>query len=242
MIDEVDWRIKIAAKLAEDTLIKETGQVAEKGAIVKVISLIKLNKKKTLSIPVPELTALYISASKSAWDEYRKIRNQNNIDSSLKSEVTFSLDENAFDSIENLSISIIMAYCALEAFCNDAIPEDHEYWHTQKSDIILERSNKSDLERYFSTGYKIDVILPSVFEVESPKGKKAWQSYKKLKECRDALVHAKSSETRSVGLDDKNLWNKLFVIEKPYLLAKDIFSWFLRSKESLPVWFQKYPS
>lgn len=241
-MSEQDWRLKVWGIVSKDTNLPGGG-LAEKGAVCKVVSVVKLRKnKKTLTIPVPELSAVYINSSYDAWCKYKQIRKESDIDKSIKGDVSFKSDYQAFNAIEHLSVSVIMAYSAIEAFCNDSIPLNHEYWHNKKSEIIVEMSNKEDLERRFSTGEKLITILPEIFEVESPKGKKAWQSYIKLKKVRDSLVHAKSAEVRSVGEDENNLWDKLFLLEAPYILAKDVLDWYLKSKkENAPKWYSKYP-
>lgn len=239
-MDDQDWRLKAWGTVSERTRLPG-GEIAEKGSICKVVSVVNLSKK-TLTIPVPELSALYISSSKRAWDEYKEIRRKSNIDSSIKGEVSFSSDEEAFNALEKLSLSIVMAYSAIEAFCNDSIPSEHEYWHHKKSNVIVEKSDKDELERKFSTGDKLNTILPEIYLVEPPKGKRAWQSYVWLKRARDGLIHAKSNEVRSVGDDKKNLWDGLFSLGAPHKLAKDIFDWYLKpKKDSLPKWYLKYP-
>ena len=241
-MDEVDWRLKVSAKITEDTILPWNGQKILKGDTVKLVSVVNLPKKRTLSLPVPNLTALYISHSEKAWSEYWELRKKNNIDKSLKSEVCFKTDEDAFNALELIAMSVISAFTAIESFCNDSIPENHEVWHEKKSDIILEKSSKKEIERFFSIEKKLNDILPTIFSVNSPKGKSPiWVSYKKLKECRDALIHAKTNETRSVGADKVNLWDKLFKLQKPYILAKDVFNWYLADEKNKPYWYVKYP-
>lgn len=241
-MDERDWRLKVQVTLAQDAVLPWNGAKVFKGDQLNLVSLVTLPKNRILTIPVPDMTALYINSSAKAWEQYWDIRKQNRIDSSLKNEVSFSNEKQAFDALEGLTLSVISAFSAVESFCNDSIPNDHEYWHPRKSEIVLERSGKKELERYFSTENKLIDILPGIYNVGNPKGKSpVWESFKRLKACRDSLIHAKSSEVRSVGLDKKNLWNKLFVLGKPYLLAKDVFSWYLKNNEKQPLWFQKHP-
>ena len=135
-----------------------------------------------------------------------------------------------------------MAFSAIESFCNDSIPNDHEYWHNKNSSIVVEKSDKKDLERRFSTGEKLSLILPRIYGVDSPKGHQSWHSFVKLKRVRDALIHTKSAETRSVWKDQVNIWDKIFLLDTPYLLAKDVFDWFLGPmKTKAPNWYILYP-
>ena len=241
-MDEVDWRLKVTTTVAEDVTLPWNSQEVKKGDRIKVVSVVNLPKKKTLTIPVPNLTALYISNSSKEWSSYWALRKKHKIDTTLKNDISFKDDIAAFDALEHIASSVISAYTAIESFCNDSIPENHEYWHNRKSDVILEKSDKKGIERNFSTGKKLNEILPSIFNVEAPKGKSPiWVSYMELKTCRDGLIHAKSHETRSVGIDKTNLWDKLFKLKKPHLLAKDIFKWYLDSQEEKPMWYMRYP-
>lgn len=241
-MDEEDWRLKLAVMVAEEAVLPWNGHKISKGDRAKLVSIVDLPNKRALTIPVPNLTALYISQSEKAWASYWGLRTENKIDSSIKSEVVFSNDEIAFDALEQIAVSVISAYTAIEAFCNDSMPEGHEYWHQRKSDVIIEKSDKKAIERFFSVEKKLNEILPEIYSVGSPKGKSpVWESYKILKECRDGLIHAKSSETRSVAAGKKNLWDKLFRLQKPYLLAKDVFNWYLEKQKSVPIWYSKYP-
>ena len=241
-MDDVDWRLKVTTTVAEETILPWDGQKVSKGARLKLVSVVDLPEKKRLTLPVPDLTALYISNSEKSWSEYWALRKESKIDSSLKSDVIFKDDQIAFDALEKIATSVISAYTAIESFCNDSIPESHECWHSKRSEIILEKSGKKEIERYFSMERKLNEILPSIYEVEAPKGKSpVWVSYKKLKECRDALIHAKSHETRSVDTGRVNLWDKLFKLQKPHLLAKDVFNWYLKSSTRQPMWYREFP-
>jgi hypothetical protein len=241
-MDQHDWREKLTVTVSKETVLPWNNTVVPKGARLRLVSNVNLPKKRGLVLPVPSLTALYIGASEKAWEKYWGIRTNNKIDSSLKKQVEFRTDTEAFDAIENLANSVVSAYSALEAFCNESIPEDHEYWHHRKSEVILEKSDKKSIERYFSTSNKLQEILPAIFSVSSPKGHSpAWSSYKQLKLVRDGLVHAKSHETRSAQPNEKNLWDRLFTIPKPYRLAKDVFDWYLGAKDEVPNWYKNFP-
>lgn len=237
-----DWRLKINLTVTENTTLPWNGTEIKSGDKVKLVSLVNLPKKKVLTLPVPSLTALYLSNSAKAWDKYWEIRTNSKIDSSLKKDVYFSSESEAFDALELIATSVISAFTAIESFCNESIPEDHEYWHNRNSEIIVEKSNKQGIERHFTTETKLNEVLPRIYGKESPKGKSpVWGSYKALKGCRDSLIHVKSHETRSVGTDKANLWDKLFKLEKPHFLAKDVFSWYLKGQEKVPAWYEQYP-
>jgi hypothetical protein len=241
-MDEVDWRLKATGLVDKDTTLPWNGHKVRKGDRIKLVSQVNLPKNKILTVPVPSLTALYISNAEKAWKDYRDIRVSHKIDSSIKSEVSFKTDSAAFDAIELIATSVISAFTAVESFCNESIPENHEYWHNRNSDVILEKSDKKGIERHFTTSAKLNEILPSIYDVEPPKGRNpVWASYRALKKTRDSLIHVKSHETRSVGIDKSNLWDQLFKLEKPHLMAKDVFTWYLKGNSNNPPWYEKYP-
>ncbi|NRB61423.1 MAG: hypothetical protein HRU40_00030 [Saprospiraceae bacterium] len=241
-MEKKDWRVKALGTVTENTVLPWNGHQILKGDIIKLVSIVDLPKKRTLSLPVPNVTALYISHSEKAWNEFKALRTKHKIDTSLKKDITFNSDEDAFNALESIATSVILAFTAIESFCNDSIPFEHKVWHEKRSKIILEKSEKKEIERTFSTEKKLNDILPEIYGVDPPKGKSPiWVSYKNLKTCRDALIHAKTHETSSVGSGKINLWDKLFKLQKPYLLAKDIFNWYLSKQEEQPDWYKKYP-
>jgi hypothetical protein len=52
----------------------------------------------------------------------------------------------------------------------------------------------AEAERELSTEEKLGQMLPTIFGVNSTRGNRAWQSFKKLKQGRDAAVHLKSHD------------------------------------------------
>jgi len=82
-----DWRLNATARLAEDWANPWTGQLVPKGTRITVSSVIQLTKKKQLTIPLPNATALLLNSSANAFAAARVIRNSNNIDNLVRSEV-----------------------------------------------------------------------------------------------------------------------------------------------------------
>ncbi|MCF8053998.1 MAG: hypothetical protein K9K75_02105 [Deltaproteobacteria bacterium] len=170
------------------------------------------------------------------------IRKKCKIDSSLKEEVSFGSNTNAFVYYELVIESVIMAYMALEAFLNEHIPEDYECWSNRRSERILEASNNEKIERHFTNEEKITIILPEVLCVESPKGRsKAWENYKKLHNLRNRLVHMKTLDRRSSGPETETIWDSLLKVEAPHRLSKSIIDYFIKRMPNPPEWYNKCP-
>jgi hypothetical protein len=240
-MDDIDWRTKVTVTVTADSRLP-SGQIAIAGSLLTVVTIIDIPKKKKLTLPLPDVTALYISQSKKMWDQYSDLRNQSKIDRTTQKEIAFVSDAAAFNAVEYIAASTIMAYSAIESFCNDSIPCEHEYWHNRNSQLILERSTKETIERRFSTAEKLNDILPAIHGVASPKGNSpVWTSFLELKECRDGLIHPKTHEVRPLFESNSSIWNKLFKLRKPYVLARDVFDWYLSDKDQKPNWYSRYP-
>ena len=66
-----DWRMQDILHLTEDWTSPWTGDTAPKGSQLTLQSTTQLNKKKQLSIALPNATALFISASKTGCRNWK---------------------------------------------------------------------------------------------------------------------------------------------------------------------------
>lgn len=237
---DVDWRINAASETTKESILPWNGKVIPKGTVLTSVSVSKLSKKKILSIPVPNATALCLNISYERFKAAQELRVSSNIDKSIKKEVAFNSDKDAIDYVELVFESVIMAFTALEAFANEQIPNDFETWETRSSDVILEKKDNKEIERFSSTLDKFHRILPEILKVESPKGTKCWQDLKSLKSIRDRIIHMKSEDRLSSGPEVKTLWNSIFKLEKPYKQALSVINYFSHSS-NIGSWYGKCP-
>lgn len=237
-----DWRMEDVFFVSEDTRLP-SGQIAKKGSQLTRQSVARLNKKKVVCIALPNATALFLNASRRSWEEAQDIRKSSKVDRSIRSEVTFSTRAESFDYLERVMESVVMAHTALEAFVNEKIPDDFIYHTHRKSDVILERMKKRDIERYLSLGEKLSDVLPDCLAVDSPRGSRCWEGFVKLKRIRDRIIHMKKEDRRSSGPEIPTLWHALFKVEAPFRQAKDVCDYFIRKMQSDPPrWHSEYPS
>lgn len=236
-----DWRLHATGRLAEDWVNPWFDQTVTKGSRLTVSSVIQLTKKKQLTIPLPNATALLLNASANAYAAAREIRDVNGIDRSLRPASSFQSDKDAFDYIERMIESIVLAFTALEAFVNEIIPESFVYARNVRSDVILEAANKSAIERYVPIDEKLTSVLPEVLHCKSPKGSRCWQPYKQLKDTRDRLVHMKSDDRKSSGPEVDTVWKAVFLCPAPHLIAKAVIDHFAKNMQSKPNWLTKFP-
>jgi hypothetical protein len=238
---EDDWRLHAVARLAEDWTSPWSGQTAPKGSRLTVSSVIQLTKKKQTTIPLPNATALLLSASARAYTAARLLREESEIDKSLYSQVAFGSDEQVFDYIERMMEAAILAFTAIEAFVNEVIPDDYMYARPGKSEVILEPASKAAIERYVQIDEKLTAVLPEICKCSSPKGSRCWQSYRQLKNVRDRLVHMKSEDRKSSGPEVDTIWRAVFLLRAPHLTAKGVIDHFAKAMPNPPGWYAKFP-
>jgi hypothetical protein len=236
-----DWRLNMNLWLDQDWENPWTRQLVPKGTRINVSSIIQLTKRKRLTIPLPNATALLLNASATAFNLAKTIRDESGIDKSIRTELNFLNDKDAFDYIERMMESIVLAFTAFEAFVNETIPSDFVYSRHVHSEIILETADKTKIERYVPIDEKVTVILPEVLGCSSPKGSRCWQAYRQLKETRDRLIHMKSEDRRSTGAEVNTLWKAIFLTPAPHITVKTMVDYFVKHMAEKPGWHSKFP-
>lgn len=239
-----DWRQHIRVELAQDWTSPWTGQTSPKGSRLNLISVVQLTKKKELSLPVGNATALLLNASARAYNTARAIREASEIDRSLKGSVSFACEADGFDYLERMIEAIVLAFTSIEAFANECIREDFTYPITRK-DGEIEIAAKPEIERRVSLDEKLAVVLPGVLACSSPKGSRCWEGYKQLNRARDRLIHMKTADRQSSGPEKDTLWKVLCLTPAPHLAAKSVVDHFLKGSASLrlapPLWHSRFP-
>jgi hypothetical protein len=102
---------------------------------------------------------------------------------------------NLYYFFEQSIISVTMSFQAIEIFANAIIGRK------ATKNIVVKRKGgvekgltPAEAERELSTEEKLGQVLPNILGVSSPRGNRVWQSFKKLKDARDATVHLKSRD------------------------------------------------
>lgn len=190
---------------------------------------------------MPNASALLLNSSASAFDLAQDIRKQSGIDTTLHREVNFQSDKDAFDYIEKMIESIILAFTAIEAFANEAIPIDYVHARHLKSSIVLEGSSKETIERHLSLDEKLANVLPQIFGCTSPKGGRSWSGYVALKGVRDRIIHMKTEDRRSSGPEVNTVWKAIIITSAPHIAAKSIIDYFVYQIKERPLWHQNFP-
>jgi hypothetical protein len=239
--EEDDWRLHAVTRLADDWKSPWTGEVAPRGSRLTLSATLRLPNKKTLTIPLPNATALFLSSAAKSYSAAKALRDQAGFDRSLHKEVSFGTDAMVFDYLEHMLSATVLAFTAVEAFVNEVIPDNYVYARQRRRQTILEATTKSDIERFVPLDEKLATVLPEAFKCPSPKGSRCWQQYQQLKDIRDRVVHMKTDDRKSSGPDVETVWKAILLTPAPHRLAKPIMDFFVKVMPSKPGWHKSFP-
>lgn len=232
MIDDLDWRldgVESIEKLANDKFqMNSSGEYT-----LEIVDPVKLQDGRILALPIPNATAMMLNASNRAYHDAQKLLDENLIRIIPRDIVKMKSSADAVDVVEYLILSVFSAYTSLECFANEWIPPWITYRKKERggTEKIL---GKEEIERQISLKTKIDTILPWVFKVESPKGNSFWESFVKLENARNRIVHMKHVDRESSDLGTDTIWKILFMLPPPYLTAKNLVDWFMENSPHVP--------
>lgn len=166
----------------------------------------RLNKKTIVDFPLPSGPALFLSLAVRA---FRTISDADTAGMFYKWENGLIPVNNSvmFDYFEQFVAHVVFSITALEAFANEAIPSD--YVHTVKRQGVEKQLRKADIERSVTLDEKLDRVLPKALGVTSPKGKKLWQRFQKLKTMRDRIIHLKTIDRSASNATQESVWGMM---------------------------------
>jgi hypothetical protein len=125
-----------------------------------------------------------------------------------------------FNLIDNFFVSAIFSFLAIEAFANEVmdgtpnvlIPQSKK---NAKGQTVTLQLPAKQLERE-STEFKLDIALPKILMMSSPKGQGLWGKFVHLQRTRNEVVHAKGRNIRpgttgSANLGKANLYYRALI-------------------------------
>lgn len=117
-----------------------------------------------------------------------------------------------FEFFESRLASVVFAYSALEAFANELI--SWAYAGTYRYEPVIKNRvsvsyDLESVERKLSLEEKLARVIPSIFSIPSPKRKRPWNRFQKIKKLRDRIVHCKARDRNASKPDDNVLWRAL---------------------------------
>jgi hypothetical protein len=90
--------------------------------------------------------------------------------------------KNLFDFFELMTGQIIFSFTAIETFSNIRIPKDYKFLLNRIDPKSSKEYDKDQVERRISLENKLDIILPEIETVETPKNNKdLWDAFIKHK-------------------------------------------------------------
>lgn len=239
-IDTADWRLDTVASLSEPFVSPWTGETAPVGSLIKKATTAQLSKKQTLTISIPNASALLLNVARRAFADAQHIRLEHVMLQTRATSITLE-DPQAFAYLEHMFEAIICAHTAVEAYVNELLPEDLSYDRKNKQGVI-ETLSKPEVERRASLIEKVSAILPTALGVRSPKGvHRAYSDLQALIKVRDRLIHMKSIDRKSSGPDVDTIWHRLLVCESPIDQAMSVIRYFAPQGDARPRWLLKMP-
>jgi hypothetical protein len=165
--------------------------------LLQEIDEVKL-KKRSIQYLAPNNIALSLNIALSASTKAKKFYDEvlNKV-SYCKSEYKcrYFNHSDIYDYLEQIQISVIFAFTAVESFANIAIPDNFTYERLNNKGI-REVLTKENIERWCSTTEKVEAILPLVFGIKGPKESPFWSDFKMLEKLRNDIVHPKTTSKK----------------------------------------------
>jgi hypothetical protein len=223
-----DWRLQATSELAEDANL--WGTLYPKGTIIKQAANLKVPNGKTLTLSVPNATALFLNSSHRAYTEAAALMKKSKIASAPGPVVTFGKDDYAFTWLEHMMTAIISAYTAIEAFVNQSIPDDFLFEKVKSG--VKDTLNKAEIERRLPLKEKLSDVLPIALNIKKPVGHTGWDKFCRLESMRDRIIHMKSKDQNVMGNGKGTVWEHLLSFPEPVKLALPLLD-FLASQMKL---------
>jgi len=233
-IEDEDWRLYLVTEVKD---VSAGAKIDFKpGDIVKACAHLNTDGREAY-IHLPSAGALCLEISQHAFERAVAKRLQEILPIGFNKAGEATL----FQFLEEMMVSVVFAFTALEAFANEEIPDS--YMHTGKSRGLFVARGKATIEREVSLDIKLGEIIPEALKIPTPKGKSVWEDYKLLKSLRDRLVHIKSPDQRALADDPESVWALLCKYDGESFArrAKSIMNYYYIAKGAVPRWFRKIP-
>ena len=235
-IEDEDWRLYNCQSIIAINN-PWPGMKAQPGDTIKSVATLDLNGTEYL-LGIPHASAVFLNVAYRCYHLSTEL-----CDKAMASPEgrNYLPDETAFDCIESAMSTIVFSFTALEAFANGEIPDT--YIHHEDREGILVPLSKPVIERNVGLATKLDVILPDIFGVKSPKGTTVWRNFVELRRLRDRIIHMKSADRHDRVSDKKSLWRSLFRHDLPCFphTAMTMMEHFYVGADKVPRWFKKMP-
>lgn len=229
LCDKYDWRIKYIWNL-ESKLEKVPWNANtfdwDIGSVFFWTQPFLFNKEK-VNLDIPDMTAIYLSISNKNFISARE-----NLVKYNKNKNTLYEKENAFDFIENMTVSIVFAISSLEVFFNQLLlNKDRDVvFLTKKEKNWEEKDLKVHDIEWLSLEDKILKVLPLMFNLKDLKLDKISSKLIDLIKMRNDIIHLKSKDLQphSEITKQSTIWKRIFDKSKsnPAMISVEIIKFF----------------
>lgn len=239
-LENAEWRIDTVTTLSKPWTSPWTGETSPAGTLVKKVTVARLNRKQTLTVTIPNASALFLNIARRAYSEALSIRREHIHSNARRTGISLD-DKTAFAYLESMFEAVICANTAVEAFVNELLPADRTYNRKNRHGEI-EILSKEDIERRASLSEKVGTFLPVAIGIKSPKGiHRAYSDLQALTKIRDRLIHMKSIDRKSSGPEVDTVWHQLVICESPVDQAMSVIRYFVPKDDKCPRWLTSYP-
>ena len=238
---DFDWRFQASISGLGNELTYN-GTILNDEARLTVVVPVRIARKRTLTLPIPNATALCLDRSNAAFSQSAILRENAHIDTSIKPDVTFPLGADAMEYFALRLESVVLAVIAIEAFVNESVPDGFTYVSQQGRTSTTVTRAKTDIERFVSLDEKLATVLPAALApCPTPKGRSPWAPYLRLRKLRDRLVHLKTEDRAALWPELASVWSDLVLCPEPARTAKAVIDHFIPYLPKRPDWHSLYP-
>jgi hypothetical protein len=240
----IDWRAAVSTTLAADWTSPWTGVTHAIGAPVSMVTPGRDARRRPLTFISPSPEALALDLAFAAAARTRTLRERVVVKPGSEPwNTSLVIDDGdlpaLYDYFESCFVVVTFAYQAIEAFANREI----EAARPQVPFEVVRRNLRAtippdQLERGLSLSEKIGLLLPALFGVPTPKGRKPWAGFRALQAERDAIVHLKVDDAAPRDPMNKQstfhrFWADGVVLHPANAVA--LIDWFYATREA-PRW------
>jgi hypothetical protein len=239
---QYDWRAELVTSLASEWVSSTTGHSHRVGAPVVGVTPGRDQGRRPLWFvsPSPEALALDL-AIKSAVDadglvdcvRVARLR-ADRIDLSVDDQDLPAL----YDYFEACFVTVVFSFAAIEAFANREIatanPKDGQEVVRRGEKVVIAPDR---VERELNLGEKLDLLLPRILGVPSPKGRKPWAAFRAIQSERDALVHLKDADAHPRAVERQSIFHRFWVdgVDRHPRGSLAMIEWFYQGR-AMPGW------
>lgn len=178
------------------------------GKIATASTKVKIDGKEHI-FTVPSHAALCLSLSQKAFERMKKMEVGHAFKDTSYGYVSEERLSLLYELFEQIISNTVFACTALEAFCNQVVPDDYIYTKKRQDKKCTESYNKDQIERFIILDEKLSSVLPEVTQCNFRKGSTLWNDYHNLRKTRDRIIHVKSTDLGVKESKEKNIWEEL---------------------------------